>query len=455
MKWQEEKEAAEITAKTPRLKVADISVPTENIPTEIREIHGCRVLLHREKTRGLVHQKLYFSLAGCTIEEMQMLSVATNVFARLSTKAHTGLEAEKLQKKYIGDLDFNVIVFSDREDKTKCKPCFEVSFSVLEQYEKKGARLVKEILTDTDFTSSENQMMTEFLMTQGKEDLYLNIVTEGSHYAALRAERELIASAKLTEAVEGYSFYQFLTRLLTTKNWTAVFGQIMEALAKRIFVKENLIVSISCDRPEEHAGLLTHIFEGSKTKGDWKTELPLCPLQDTELIEIPGQVGFAATACMNPDGSLAYSGTMDVLSNALDFDYLWKNIRIKGGAYGCNNFFSTNGLICFSSYRDPAPENSIGIFEKTMEFIRSFAEEDGALDAYIIGAVSNTEPLMHPRQRMAKADTDYFTGVRPGDRERWKAEMLSATREKIAELACVFDRSKAVYSSCIFGSVNE
>lgn len=84
---------------------------------------------------------------------------------------------------------------------------------------------------------------------------------------------------------------------------------------------------------------------------------------------------------------MAYSGSMNVLKNVLGNEYLWNNVRVKGGAYGCMCGFAPSGNGYFTSYRDPNLAKTYDIYANAADYVRSLALDDRELTKYIIGAV--------------------------------------------------------------------
>jgi presequence protease len=70
---------------------------------------------------------------------------------------------------------------------------------------------------------------------------------------------------------------------------------------------------------------------------------------------------------------------LSVIAKLLRSLYLHREIREKGGAYGGFSIYSPeDGQFCMASYRDPHIVNTLNVYEKAFEFIRSgdFSDED-------------------------------------------------------------------------------
>ena len=62
------------------------------------------------------------------------------------------------------------------------------------------------------------------------------------------------------------------------------------------------------------------------------------------------------------DGGEEYTGALQILKVILSYDYLWQNVRVKGGAYGCMSNFNRIGEGYLISYRDPNLEKTMEIY---------------------------------------------------------------------------------------------
>ena len=91
----------------------------------------------------------------------------------------------------------------------------------------------------------------------------------------------------------------------------------------------------------------------------------------------------------------------------LSYDYLWNNVRVKGGAYGCSSSFLRTGDSYFTSYRDPNLGKTNDVYNKIPDYIRNFKADEREMTKYIIGAVS---AIMEDLQNSEKYHADRCTG---------------------------------------------
>ena len=85
------------------------------------------------------------------------------------------------------------------------------------------------------------------------------------------------------------------------------------------------------------------------------------------------QVNYVARCGNYRKTGYEYTGAFQILKTIFAYDYLWLNIRVKGGAYGCMSGFYKNGDSYLVSYRDPNIKETNEIYEKAVDYIRNFS----------------------------------------------------------------------------------
>jgi Zn-dependent M16 (insulinase) family peptidase len=139
----------------------------------------------------------------------------------------------------------------------------------------------------------------------------------------------------------------------------------------------------------------------------------------------------------------------------MGYDYLWKNIRILGGAYGCMSSFAKNGDCAFVTYRDPNLQNSIDVFEGASEYLRSFESDDRTILQYIIGAISDLDTPKTPSAKGAYGLTAYLCNAKMENIQKNRDELLGTTKESIRGLADYVDAFMSDECLCVIGSAEK
>ena len=149
---------------------------------------------------------------------------------------------------------------------------------------------------------------------------------------------------------------------------------------------------------------------------------------------------------------LQYSGALLVLRTLLNYDYLWNNIRVLGGAYGCSSAFSANGNSGFTSYRDPKLLETDEVYKGIAEYARRYDADEREMTKAVIGAVGVLDAPMTPYTRGMADLTAYLTGYTDEDIQRQRDEVIDCTPEAIQMLALIIEAVMSDGALCAIGS---
>ena len=116
------------------------------------------------------------------------------------------------------------------------------------------------------------------------------------------------------------------------------------------------------------------------------------------------QVQYVARAGNFRSHGFEYHGALRILKVIMEYDYLWINVRVKGGAYGCMNGYMRNGDTYFVSYRDPNLEKTNEIYDQIPAYI------DRSMAAYLQGIT--IEQLQRERDQVLDATVEDIRGLK-------------------------------------------
>ena len=129
------------------------------------------------------------------------------------------------------------------------------------------------------------------------------------------------------------------------------------------------------------------------------------------------------------------TGALKVLKVMMGYEYLWVNIRVKGGAYGCMTGLGKTGDSYFVSYRDPNLANTIAVYEKAAEYIENFKADERTMTQFVIGAVSDMDMPMTPAAKGTFSLGAYLTDLSYEEMQEERDELLATNVEDIRGLA--------------------
>ena len=447
--WQTTPDSPEAVATLPVLELSDVSPDPQWVEPQVTKKNGVTFLYEPIFTNGVAHVNLYFAMTDFTEEELKMASAMTEFIGLLPTAKHTAAELQKEVRKIFGVLDYNVIAPWVKGHTDRVEPCLVVNFSVLEENLDAAIDLVLEILTETDYDNKE--IISENII-QCREVIYQTIMGSGNQFAARRVLSHYAASSYIEEEMNGYDFYLFVKNLLKDFNDKAE-SLILQwrSLADKLFTAARLLVGeTSTERHEVIERFSTELPYGEDIPG--YMEIALSGESKKEAILIPAGISFAGFGSNMLKYGFECGGRFQVLSQIMSYGYLWEEIRVRGGAYGCGFSAGLTGNMIFTSYRDPNPQNSLKVYANAGDFIRDFTESDEDLTKYVISSISGMDGLVSSARRGYGQELNFIRGTGYEDLCEIRQQMLKVTKEELAELAGLFDKTGLDASICVVGN---
>lgn len=448
--WQDTPDSPEAAATLPVLSLSDVKKTPMWLDTEEKTVDGAKFLFHKLDTNGIVHCNMYFNIADTGLENLQALSLMSDLLSVLPTKKHSSALLQKEIKKTIGALDFIVDSYPDLNNPLKTKPYFVVSFSALESNLESAVSLISEILLETEFDSKD--IIKENVL-QSSENLYRALMSSGHIFALRRTLAQTSAAPRINEICKGYDFLVYLRAFAENFESKADgFITSLKTLSNEIFASSRLILSETSEARHVTLEKLISSLPRGEVKSDTLTLEKLEPKK--EAILIPSGVSYAAYGSNIQQYGYKYEGKLTVASTLLTFGYLWNEIRVHGGAYGCGFRTSYYGGVTFHSYRDPSPLNSVEVYKNTAEFIKEFVESEEVIDKYIISSIAATEGLSSTARQGFDADYNYLIGYTRDDKQKARTEMLALQKKELLTLCDLFEKMKDGNSVCIIGNAD-
>ena len=437
-KWQQTPDSAEDLATMPMLELSDIDPVPAKLPVTVAEKNGTPVLVH-EVTNGLVYLNLYFDVSDLSLEELPAATMLMELLGKLPTAKYTSAEIQMLTKQKIGKLNFDENAY----DGKKLSVQLNAHMVCLANQKEDATALLCEILNNTDF---DDIALLKNLLNQTMMHQQMVFVGAGHRFASLRASAMATGRGAAEEALYGSTFIQWVKNQCAADDagLQALAAQL-KAIAKKAFCVKRMTVGIS-DNAEELADIVIAAFPAGEAAG----VANFAPMAVTQVgLPIPAPIGFAAKASNILNHGGTFTGSTYVLANILRFSYLWNEIRVQGGAYGCGFSGTPNGDMYFHTYRDPQPGRSLDVFDKAAEFIRNFCAESEDLTPMILGAFSAADPLLNTQRKIATAETRYFTGTTYEDSCRISRELVETTKEDLLALTEALEQIAKDNAVCV------
>lgn len=433
--YQSEPSAPQDLEKIPLLELSDIDKKAFHIKNKELMVEGIPMVQHDIFTNGIAYVGYYFMLNKIPVELLPYVSLLTALYKEVDTEYRSyGELANEIDLK-TGGIGLQLNAIGVKKELGEYKISLGIKTKVLDENLDDALALMEEIL----FTSiiTDKKRMKEVL-AELVSQMKMSIADNGHTAMANRALSYFSKGAYLKEVLEGITFYEFANNLY--KNFDDSYEDICTKLKAAIhaFAKpDNLLISYTGQNDiAEQLGravisLKKHMNEDTEDVAEQNLE----PEIKNEGFQTASKVQYVATAGNFLEKGYAYTGVLNVLQVIFSYDYLWINVRVKGGAYGCMCSFNRIGDAFFTSYRDPNLERTYEIYKQAADYVKNFTACERDMLKYIIGAIAKLDAPMTPSAEGAYDFICYLSGITDEQLQKDRDEILSANVEKIRELA--------------------
>lgn len=449
---QEAEDTPEDKATLPRLRVSDIGEARPEPPLVVDTTAPIPCLRHDIPTNRLAYAMQYFDLSCVAFEDLPYVTLLCRLLKQLPTREHSAEELDNLLAGKLGFLSFTTEVMT-QPDVDGVRPYLLVSAGALSEKIDALAGLPREVWSSTLLADADADRVRDVL-TQIRIGLEQGFINNGHSAALGRAMSYSSPSAVVREQLSGVDFYLFLRDLLEhfDERVDDLRTKLAE-LAERIFVADGCMASFTGSDEDFDAywDAAGNLGLGAGDGAGRDALVVPAPCDRHEAFVIPSDICFAARACDPRRLGLDVTGAWAVAANALSYDYLWNEIRVKGGAYGCGFRAAGERQAAFYTYRDPAIDPSIERVERAGAWLGSFEPDEAAFEGFIVSCVSGMDAPVKPYALTKRRNTTYLAGLDPHAREERRAQMLAATPGELRSLGADVTRIAAESPTCVFG----
>lgn len=445
---QEAEDAPEARATLPRLHVSDIGPARPEPQLAIDKQTPIPCLRHDLPTHQLAYALTYFDLSHLSFAELPYVTVLTRLMNQLATEHMSAGELDSYVCANLGFLSFTTEVATQPNWKL-ASPRLLVSAGALSEKMDALARIPREVWSETVFEDTERM---RDVLTQTRIGMEQSFLMNGHSAALARAMSYGSPAAVLTQQLSGVDFYLFLRDLLDNfDDRKEGLCETLRELQARIFTSTGTVASFtgSDEDYRRYWNAAGDLGLSPRTAATKELYVPW-PEDKREAFIIPSDVTYLARACDPRTLEIETDGTWSVASNALSYDYLWNEIRVKGGAYGCGFRSPSPRHASFYTYRDPAIDPSLARIEAAGDWLASFDPDAGTFEGFIVSCVSGMDAPLKPYALTKRRNAEYFCKTPSGKRAERRQQMLESTPDALRALAADISRIAREAPACVF-----
>ena len=453
-KYQEEPSSDEDLRKLPMLTRADMkknAMPFSNIEDELLDV---KVVRHDIESNGIDYISFLFDAGDFAQSELGYLGFFTNALGLVSTEKYSYTDLANATNIYTGGISTGTASHPDIKDRNNFVFKFEVKLKVLEKNLDKALELMEQMLLTSDFTDTKR--LGE-LVAQIKARLQANLSSSGHLVAAMRSMSSFSRYALYQDELKGIAFYRSICHIEKELSESPKsVSDKLAAIAKKLFARNRMLISFTGNN-EAYGNAkpsLEKVIAGFDKMSAVGNQAEVHFNTAKEAFIDASQIQYVAKTGDFICEGYEYTGALRLLRIILSYDYLWINVRVKGGAYGCMNTFLRSGESYFVSYRDPNLSDTLDVYDKIPEYIKSFSPDERDMTKYIIGTFSALDTPMNPEAKGSRSLSAYLEGITYEQIQKERNEILNAQPEDIRRLADLVEAVLKKDSICVIGNEN-
>lgn len=453
-KYQEEPSSDEDLRKLPMLTRADMkknAMPFSNIEDELLDV---KVVCHDIESNGIDYISFLFDAGDFAQSELGYLGFFTNALGLVSTEKYSYTDLANATNIYTGGISTGTASHPDIKDRNNFVFKLEVKLKVLEKNLDKALELMEQMLLSSDFTDTKR--LGE-LVAQIKARLQANLSSSGHLVAAMRSMSSFSRYALYQDELKGIAFYRSICHIEKELSESPKsVSDKLAAIAKKLFARNRMLISFTGNN-EAYGNAkpsLEKVIAGFDKMSAIGNQAEVHFNTAKEAFIDASQIQYVAKTGDFICEGYEYTGALRLLRIILSYDYLWINVRVKGGAYGCMNTFLRSGESYFVSYRDPNLSDTLDVYDRIPEYIKSFSPDERDMTKYIIGTFSALDTPMNPEAKGSRSLSAYLEGITYEQIQKERNEILNAQPEDIRRLADLVEAVLKKDSICVIGNEN-
>lgn len=453
--YQAEKDSVEALSCIPTLRLSDLEEADSYIAYNVEKVEDTAAIITYDNDREVVYMDMRFDITDLSKTELYIFSIISMVLSKIDLKDMSYIELDN----YIAMNSGGIEVKSDVYEK---KLYFTISVKSLYNKCNDGLDIIYKLITRATF---DDYNRINLLINESKASELLNILSAGHISAITRAESNLTFSSSILDKIShtGIARHKFIECLAEAymKN-NSLFNEAITLLFKKLIGRARIYSASLSDKYKREVfealdrhenKIKTYIKDYTFDDKD-KARLDSClseiehiiPFDSfdkktkKEAILIPSDVNFVAIA--NSFEKDRFSGKLNLLKTLFNYEYLWTNIRVLGGAYGCMSFFKRSGNYLFTSYRDPNLKKTNEVFNGIYDYLKDIKMSYDTLEKYIIGSIGQYDNPISIFDDYKKNVAAYFNEVDDSFIRSERKSLVNMKLDDFKDISSIFSDIK-------------
>ena len=436
----------------PSLELSDIPMKFEDVPSRDGSVQKARVEFYPQPTNGITYLDIRADFSNLTLEQKDLLPL----FARALTQSGAaGADYAQVATRIasvtggVGAAP-QVQSLAAREDYLQS---FVLSGRALDRDAKAFIDLLADLLVRLQVEPHRLKEIIAEITTR----LETSLAGLGFQFALLRAHSKLTSEGALNDRLQGIEMLHTMRRLARRgEDELQDVIEKLDGIRTALFQDGSLRIVVTCEQEMVEplrdllGGLVAALPKNGQAADQPVKPNQLEPAPEARVVPVPVAFNvriYKTVRYQHPD-----SPALLVIANYLRDQFLHRELREKGGAYGG---FAQAGVASatfyFGSYRDPNITRTYDVFDRAVRWVIETAIEPEWLKEAILGACGDVDPLESPDIKGRREATNRATGFTKEARERFKQRLLEVTAEDLKRVATTYFLDKPAVQATVAG----
>lgn len=464
---KEQKEIPSNTHLLPCLTMNDVSKEVEELNIQHVKLNTIPTQLTLVDTNGIVYARGICHANHLSRDEILLLPLLTQVFAKMGTKSYDYRELDKMINLKTSGISFNLHFIDNISDVNKYEIGVQFGSYCLLENTADMFNLLKELLLNFELIDVPRFTV---LLEEYIASLTADIAQTGHMYAVQGATSLIHEKLQLRAQLTGIRHIEYMKKLSAEKKPDEILAQLQQT-AQRLF--SQCTMKYALNMSEWHKADVMKTFnqftsdikpciDPNRLRAEKEIETKQLRRNADSITALHHVVNLPVNYCSKSILTVPYTGKnyapLQVLSRILTSKYLLPVVREQNGAYGAGAKLDMNGTFCFYSYRDPRSSETLEVFDNAVNWLRDnwkTIDEQTIFEAKLSVLQGIDKPISAGHKGMAEFNYGITTELFSRHRNR----IINTKKEKLQK---IFEKSLITNESeygcsgkCVLGPANE
>ncbi|PXV93737.1 hypothetical protein C8E03_102512 [Lachnotalea glycerini] len=451
-KYQEEPSTKEELEAIPMLKREDMKKEAALLYNDVKRINDIEVVHHNLFTNGIGYLDLLFDAGKVSNELVPYMGILKSVLGFIDTKNYSYGDLYNEINIKTGGISNLINIYPNLNELGEFSVKFQIKAKALFENMDYCFQMIKEILLHSKL---DDEKRLYEIIAQIKSRMQMTMNSSGHSVAVMRGCSYFSPVSYYSDLMSGIEYYRVIERMEGDfDNQKADLISKLNELMHILFRPENLMISYTSNDTgyeylvKEVKDFKNCLYTDAYQAGNF---VPILKIKN-EGFKTSSKVSYVARTGNFATKGLEYTGALRMLKVILSYDYLWTNIRVKGGAYGCMSNFAITGDSYLVSYRDPNLKKTNDIYNGTTDYLKNFQADERDMTKFIIGTISDLDTPLNPMAKGSRSLTAYLSKLTFDKIQKDRNQILNATVEDIRELSKIVEAVLTEDAICVIGN---